>query len=254
MFGIILLILSGLFMGMMGSGGSILTLPLLLYILKVEPSHAIPLSIGIVGLSSFVGLILKSREKHVNWKKGFTFALFSMPFGFIGSKLGIFIGPKYQIMIFLALLFLVLIFMFMKKAKTEESNKPHIKHEILFSSSIGAIIGLLTGVVGVGGGFFIVPVFLYAEHLSFKDSAGTSLFVIFINSLSALAGYTTGIHLPWIDILSFGTIAAIGLFAGNYLTRYIEQERLRKIFAVSLIFVFIFTILKEYGSQNLIPF
>ncbi len=232
-------------MGLMGSGGSILTLPLLLYILHVEPSHAFPLSLGIVGLSAFIGMILKSREHHVVWKKGFLFALFSMPFGFLGSKIGMWIGPKYQIMIFLSLLVIVFTFMFLKKNSSSEISKIST-NENLVSISIGAAIGMLTGIVGVGGGFFLVPAFLYAEHLSFQDSAGTSLFVIFINSLSALVGYGSNTSLPWVEMISFGLLASVGMFAGNHYSKFIGQEKLRKVFAVSLIIVFLFTASKEF--------
>jgi uncharacterized membrane protein YfcA len=168
-----------------------------------------------------------------------------MPFGFIGSKIGIWIGTKYQIMIFLLLLLIVFTFMFLRKHNFTEATKLH-SNENLVSALIGAMIGMLTGIVGVGGGFFLVPAFLYAEHLSFQESAGTSLFVIFINSLSALVGYASTSSLPWGEMLSFGLFASIGMFAGNYYSKLIAQEKLRKVFAVSLILVFLFTASKEY--------
>lgn len=237
--GYLLLFLSGFYMGLLGSGGSILTLPLLLYVLHIEDSLAVPLSLGIVGISALFGVILKSFEDHVRWKKAILFSVFSMPAGFLGSQLGWKIGTHVQISIFLGLLLFVFVYMLLKKEQAPSSSS-HFR-----SISTAILIGFLTGVVGVGGGFFLIPTFFYAEHLSYQDSAGTSLVVISLNSFSALWGYSSNIPLPYSNILIYGFLTSIGLLVGNHFSKKMDSHLLKKIFSSSLLIIFAITLYKN---------
>ncbi len=241
--GYFLLLISGFYMGLLGSGGSILTLPLLLYVLQIEESIAVQISLGIVGISSGFGVIIKSIGHHVVWKKAILFALFSVPAGFLGSKIGMQIGTQLQIYLFLGLLAFVFIFMFLRK----EPKITIPESASVYKSILTAIlIGLITGIVGVGGGFFLIPTFLYREHLDYQDSAGTSLVVISLNSLSALLGYSTQIVLPYYDILIFGLIASLGLLIGNHFSTRVSTYILKNIFSFSLMIIFFITFYHNY--------
>jgi uncharacterized membrane protein YfcA len=246
--GYFLLLISGFYMGLLGSGGSILTLPLLLYVLHTEESIAVPISLGIVGISSGFGVVVKSIGHHVVWKKAILFALFSMPAGFLGSKIGMKIGTQMQINLFMGLLAFVFIFMFLGK----EPNKSLPKSSNVYKSIFTAIlIGFITGIVGVGGGFFLIPTFLYREHLDYQDSAGTSLVVISLNSISALLGYSTEIVLPYFDIFIYGMIASLGLLIGNHFSKKVSTNILKKIFSFSLMIIFLITFYHIYiGKGN----
>jgi uncharacterized membrane protein YfcA len=240
--GYFLLLISGFYMGLLGSGGSILTLPLLLFVLHTEASIAVPISLGIVGVSSLFGVIVKSIGHHVVWKKAILFALFSMPSGFLGSKIGIKIGTEMQLNLFMSLLAFVFAFMFLRK----EPNKPHFESNVYKSIFTAILIGFITGIVGVGGGFFLIPTFLYREHLDYQDSAGTSLVVISLNSISALLGYSTQIVLPYFDIFIYGMIASLGLIGGNHFSKKISTDVLKKIFSSSLVIIFFITFYHIY--------
>ena len=108
------------------------------------------------------------------------------------------------------------------------------------------LIGFITGIVGVGGGFFLIPTFLYREHLDYQDSAGTSLVVISLNSISALLGYSTQNVLPYFDIFIYGMIASLGLIGGNHFSKKISTDVLKKIFSSSLVLIFLITFYHIY--------
>jgi uncharacterized protein len=244
--GYFLLLISGFYMGLLGSGGSILTLPLLLFVLHTEASIAVPISLGIVGVSSGFGVIVKSISHHVVWKKAILFALFSMPSGFLGSKIGMKIGTEMQLNLFMSLLAFVFAIMFLRK----EPNKPHPESNVYKSIFTAILIGFTTGIVGVGGGFFLIPTFLYGEHLDYQDSAGTSLVIISLNSISALLGYSTQIVLPYFDIFIYGMIVSLGLIGGNYFSKKISTDILKKIFSSSLVIIFFITFYHIYIVQG----
>ncbi len=244
--GYILLLISGFYMGLLGSGGSILTLPLLLYVLHIEESIAVPMSLGIVGVSSGFGVIVKSMGHHVVWKKAILFAIFSMPAGFLGSKIGFLIGTKMQINLFMGILTIVFLFMYFRKEPNNSIPKLANVYKSIFTA---LFIGFITGIVGVGGGFFLIPTFLYGEHLDYQDSAGTSLVVISLNSLSALIGYSTKIALPYLDIFIYGMIASLGLLAGNHFSKKVSTELLKKIFFISLMVIFLITFYNNFYSS-----
>ena len=246
--GYFLLLISGFYMGLLGSGGSILTLPLLLYVLHTEESIAVPISLGIVGISSGFGVVVKSIGHHVVWKKALLFALFSMPAGFLGSKIGMKIGTQMQINLFMGLLAFVFIFMFLGKEPKISLPESSNVYKSIFTA---ILIGFITGIVGVGGGFFLIPTFLYREHLDYQDSAGTSLVVISLNSISALLGYSTEIVLPYFDIFLYGMIASLGLLIGNHFSKKVSTNILKKIFSFSLMIIFLITFYHIYiGKGN----
>ena len=233
-------------MGLLGSGGSILTLPLLLYVLHMEESLAVPMSLGIVGVSSGFGVVVKSMGRHVVWKKAILFAFFSMPAGFLGSKIGLLIGTQMQINLFMGLLIIVFLFMYLRKEPS--SSLPKLSNT--YKSILTALfIGLITGIVGVGGGFFLIPTFLYREHLDYQDSAGTSLVVISLNSISALLGYSREIVLPYFDIFIYGMIASLGLLIGNHFSKKVSTNILKKIFSISLMVIFLITFYYNFYSS-----
>jgi uncharacterized membrane protein YfcA len=236
------LFLVGVYMGALGSGGSILTIPLLLYIIRVGEDSVIPLSLGIVGLSSAVGSILKFLENNLDWKRGLVFSLFSFPGGYFGSYLGGYLGPVIQLNAFLVLLFFVFLYI---SYSLNQSTEKKSNRNALHIGLVGITVGFLTGILGVGGGFFLIPIFHEWMGLDFHKAAGTSLFVIFLNSISSLVGYSLQYTLPYSDILYFGSTTSAGILLGSSIGRLVNPKILKKFFLLSILLTFIGIIWKK---------
>ncbi|MFZ6009638.1 MAG: sulfite exporter TauE/SafE family protein [Bacteroidota bacterium] len=231
----------GIILGLLGGGGSILSIPILVYLFRIDPILASAYSLFIVGATSFVGAIPKYKEHLVNVRTGFLFGIPSIISIFITRK---WIVPAIPDIIFhvdsfaftkrilvlslFALLMILASFSMVKGRKEIESDDHRFRTFLVIIE--GMIIGFLTGMVGAGGGFLIIPALVLLTGLPFKTAVGTSLFIIGINSLMGFLGDLLNYSMDWPFLLTITALAIGGILVGNKLQRKISAPRLRKAF------------------------
>ncbi len=250
-------ILVGVVLGLLGGGGSILSIPILVYLFNVEPVIAQAYSLFIVGVTSLVGAIPKYRENLVNIKTGFLFGIPSIAAIFatrhwvvpaipaIIFQVDGFIFTKRELLLGLfALLMVLASFQLIRKKKEVKSDSE--KFRVFMVVIQGALIGLLTGLVGAGGGFLIIPALVFLTGLPFKTAVGTSLFVIAINSLTGFTGDLLTQTMDWKFLLTITSLAVLGILIGNFISRRIAALYLRKAFGWFTLLVGAGILLKEF--------
>lgn len=234
----------GVILGLIGGGGSIITVPVLVYIIGVEPQQAISMSLAVVGATSLLGAALHAKRKNVVPSTGLFFGL-SGVFGAYGGSRATYLIPPHVLMLFFATLMLIVaLLMLLRKSSAEEQTEEKPMNPIKAMLS-GAGVGLLTGFLGVGGGFLIVPSLLLFGGLRTKEAIGTSLLIIAINCGAGLVGHLQhgGIDLHLTLLVT--TIAATGALFGTILSAKTSPARLRTSFAVFVLATAVFLIAKN---------
>ena len=224
--GYILAILVGLSLGLLGGGGSILTVPILNYVMGMDAQEAIASSLVVGALTSLVGLIPHWRRKRVSLKVGIPFGLASMVGAFGGGWTAQFV-PGYVLMSIFAIIMLATsVTMIRGKSNStpEEAQAPRI----WVSALLGAIVGAVTGLVGAGGGFLIVPALVLFGGLSVHLAIGTSLLTIVMKNVAAFGGHIVAVSINWPVTLLFSAIAILGSFFGARLSSRISSAQLQK--------------------------
>ncbi len=241
----ILAALVGLSLGLLGAGGSILAVPILNYAAGLSAKEAVAGSLFAVGAVSAIGTLLAHREGRVLWKQGSLFAVVATLGTLGGVQIAARISGTVQMFLFI-LVMLVAIFAMIKKANTAPSEEPFKPSSGAVGSVLKALgVGLTTGLVGVGGGFLMVPALVALFDMPMKKATGTSLWVIAVNSAVGLAGYSQMIDLNWWVLGTFTGAAILGLFGGMLLARRLDGPRLTKIFIGVVVLVCLYTIGQE---------
>ncbi len=246
----------GLSLGLIGGGGSVLAVPILVYVMGIEPKPAIAMTLVIVGVVSLVGLIPHGQQGNINLKKAFMFGSATMLGAFLGAKIASlpFITGAIQMTLFAVMMFLAAIFMIKKSGKTKDETEldlyipPVCKYCWLWMLTEGLGIGVLTGLVGVGGGFAIVPALVLLGQTPIKEAIGTSLVIIAMNSLAGFLGYFGQVELNWLLMLSFTFVASLGIISGAYLSKFVSGNKLQKGFGYFLIAVSAFVLFQQRDS------
>ena len=237
----------GLSLGLLGGGGSILTVPLLTYVADMEPKEAIAASLFVVGTTSVLSTFAHARRGNVQWRTGLIFGGASMVGAFLGGLLGGFI-PGVVLMIAFAVMMIATAAAMMRGRKKQGggvSQKPLPLAKVLIE---GLVVGLVTGLVGAGGGFLVVPALVLLGGLSMPVAVGTSLLVISMKSFAGLAGYLTSVSLDWPVVLSVTAAALVGAMVGARLTSVVPEQTLRKGFGVFVLVMGFFVLSQELPS------
>lgn len=228
----------GATLGLLGSGGSILTVPVLVYLVGEPEKLAIAESLGIVTLISLVGAVPFALKRLIDWRSVLLFGVPGMVGAYGGAYLSQFMSGRVQLVLFAAVMLLAAAMMFWRKASAAGTRTGrHAAWKIMLE---GVFIGVLTGLVGVGGGFLIVPALVLLGGLPMHTAVGTSLAIIALKSLSGFYKYIDvlndlGLSIDWRLVFLFGGIGIAGSFAGKKCGEYVSQERLKKGFAVFLV-------------------
>ena len=237
-------IVIGLLLGLLGGGGSILTVPMLVYVLHVEPKQAIVTSFVVVGISSLMALIPHARRKSVCWKSGLFFGLAGMAGAFAGGRVAGNFSSELLMTLF-GLVSLVTGLAMMRGSKPQlfksAAKQPlqvcPLRVPFLRVLFDGFFVGALTGMVGVGGGFLIVPALTLLVGMPIQGAIGTSLLVIAMNAVAGLAGYSQHVSL---DLSLTGMVAGGAVFGsgvGALLSAYVQPSLLRRLFSVMVVLV-----------------
>lgn len=232
-----LALLIGLSLGLLGGGGSILTVPVLVYLLGYAPKTAIVMSVLVVGSVSLVGAVGHWRAGNVNVRTALLFGAVSMIGAFVGAKLSVVFSGRAQLLI-LAVVMLAAAFSMLRGIPAAGQFNDEVSPTPLPLAMLGLVglgVGILTGIVGVGGGFLIVPTLVLLGRVPVKEAVGTSLSVIVMNSASSYAGYRGTVDVPWKFLIGFTIVAMVGIVAGTALVKHVSSHALKRGFAVFLL-------------------
>jgi uncharacterized membrane protein YfcA len=232
-FGLALLI--GLSLGILGGGGSILTVPVLHHVMGYPVRQAVPMSLVVVGVTSLAGVLGHWRHGHVQLRTAFAFGVPAMLGAVLGADLGPRVADDLRLTVFAIVMLAAAVTMLRGGWKARPpGGRPSVPGVTL----IGALVGLLTGFVGVGGGFLYVPVLTVLAGLAVKPAIGTSLVLIALSCAAGLARYLGNPalgSLDWPAIAIFTGIALAGAVMGSRLVPHVSQHRLRQGFAAFLL-------------------
>jgi uncharacterized protein len=226
---IALAVLVGLSLGLLGGGGSILTVPLLVYVVGVEAKVAIATSLLVVGVTSAIGAVSHARAGRVQWRTGLIFGAAGMAGAYGGGRLAQFVPGEILLLAF-ALMMIVTAIAMLRGRKEPDPSKVHDQLPLARVLLDGAVVGLVTGLVGAGGGFLVVPALALLGGLPMPVAVGTSLFVIAIKSLGGLAGYLASVQIDWGLALAVTAAAVVGALVGGRLVGRTRPETLRTAF------------------------
>lgn len=235
--GYALALLIGLSLGLLGGGGSILTVPVLHYVLGYPVKEAIPMSLVVVGLTSAFGAISHGRNGTVHWRSALAFGPPAIVGAVLGAELGLHVDARVQLTVFAVVMLAAAISMMRGGAETDQSRPRNDGRQLPFITLVGALVGVLTGLVGVGGGFLYVPALTLLGGLTMKEAIGTSLVLIVLGCSAGLVRYAGHLDLAWSGLALFTGIAFLGVAAGSRLVPYLSQRTLKRGFAVFLLFM-----------------
>lgn len=232
-------VLIGVTLGLLGGGGSILTIPILVYLFGLDAVTATAYSLFIVGTTSVAGILTRLKNGMINFRIGIVFGFPSLVSIFATRKwivpaipevvftFGNFDVTKRLFLIGLfAILMIFTSFSMIKGRKSVMSEDKKVNIPLIFV--LGIFVGLLTGLVGAGGGFLIIPALVFLTGLPMKTATGTSLFIIGINSLVGFLGDVLNFHVAWGFLLLLSALAIVGIVVGNWLATLIHNRHLRK--------------------------
>jgi uncharacterized protein len=246
----------GISLGLIGGGGSILTVPVLVYLFSVSPTIAISYSLFIVGFTSLAGAYNNYRKGLVNFKTVLLFGSSSITTVFVARKLIIPFLPdvfftigSFNVTHSLFVMVVFAILMVAASVSMIKDNKVEAERKAKSSSALliiyGVFIGLVTGFLGAGGGFLLIPALVILMKLPMKEAIGTSLLIIALNSLIGFLGDIGRHPIDWIFIIIVSVIAVAGIFIGGHFNQRINSDKLKKGFGWFVLFMGIYIIVKE---------
>jgi uncharacterized membrane protein YfcA len=235
--GFALAALIGLSLGLLGGGGSILTVPVLVYVLGIAAKPAIAMSLPVVGVTSLIAAALHWRLGNVRVRTALGFGAVAMVGAFAGAKLAVLLSGAVQLAL-LAIVMLAAAVSMLRPPRGDAEPGTHASPpHVALLAAVALALGALTGLVGIGGGFLIVPALVLLARVPMREAVGTSLLVIAMNSASGFAGYAGSVHLDWPFLTAFIGLAVVGALAGALLAARVPQAALKRAFGVFLLAV-----------------
>ena len=246
-------LITGMLLGIFGSGGSIITMPALLYLLNVEPKAAIAMSLGIVAITATITAMQHWRHGNVNLRITAIFGLFGVAGTYAGALLGVITPVVIQLSVFALVMY----------AAAWKMLKPQPQHKSVGAAVAdcpngycddleygqiamhGIAVGILTGIVGVGGGFLIVPALVLLSGLPMKKAVGTSLSIVALKSFAGFAGYAGSVTIDYPMMATFTAIAIIGSLVGSQLGHRLPADLLKHGFGGFLLLVASYILFKS---------
>lgn len=249
----------GLVLGLIGGGGSILTVPVMVYLMALNPVTATAYSLFVVGSASLVGAGKNLQKGLVGFRTALAFAIPAVISVFSTRKFlvpaipaeiftinGFTLTKEIGIMLFFAILMLAASFsMIIDREKLLYKKKEKKTPNYVMLIPLGLLTGLVTGLVGAGGGFIIIPILVLLAGLPMKKAVGTSLFIIAINSLLGFLGDLGHMKVDWPFLLIFTSLSVLGIFLGVYLNKFVDGKKLKKAFGWFVLIMGIYIVWKE---------
>jgi uncharacterized membrane protein YfcA len=236
--GLALAALVGLSLGLLGGGGSILTVPIFVYVLGFAAKPAIAMSLPVVGTTSLVGALGHWRAGNVDLRAALLFGGIAMIGAYAGARLAVLVPGNVQLIMLAVLMLAAAVSMLRSGRRSATTGEPTTaRPSVGLLAVIGLAVGLTTGLVGIGGGFLVVPALVVLGKVPMKQAVGTSLLVIAMNSAAGFAGYLGQVEIAWGFTAAFTAIAVAGIIAGTYLIRFVSPAALKRGFAVFLLVI-----------------
>jgi uncharacterized membrane protein YfcA len=249
----------GLSLGLIGAGGSILTIPVFVYILKKDPVSSSVYSMFVVGISSMAGSVQSIFNKLVDFKAVLTFGIPSVIGVFIARKtifplipdelfsIGSFtLSKSMLLMLCLASLMFLAARRMLKPAIRKDQVEPENKQVTISLLLRGLLVGMVTGLLGIGGGFLIVPALYLLVNLPVKKAIGTALLIITINSLFSFLNSYGSMEIEWLLLIKFSMGAVLGIIVGTKLSRKIPGDYLKKTFGWVILGMSFYIVYKQF--------
>ncbi len=252
-------ILIGLSLGLIGGGGSILTVPVLVYFFKVDAVLATAYSLCVVGLTSLVGSMTYFKQKLVNLRTAFVFGvpsiiavmvtrIFVLPLipTVVYTSESFTVTKNMLVMVLFAILMVLASYQMIRKNNGEEMQRSgDDRHSLAVLFLQGALVGVITGFIGAGGGFLIIPVLVNNLRVPMKEAIGTSLLIIAVNSLIGFASSLQDIIIDWSLLIKIVLLAIVGVFVGTYIGRRIDGHKLKPAFGWFILIMGFYILAKE---------
>jgi uncharacterized protein len=241
--GLALSLLIGISLGFFGGGGSILTVPLLVYVFGLDPKTAIASSLLVVGAASMSGALHHWRADNVDLRTGLLFGAAGMTGAYIGGRIGAFLDGTLLLLLFATMMILTAVAMWQgRRARSPGALTKRATGRLVVQ---GLAVGSFTGLVGAGGGFLIVPALTLWAGLSMRAAVGTSLFIIVLNTMAGFLGYLNHVEVDYALIGAVTVMAIAGSFVGSRLANQINPASLRRAFAVFVLTMAVFILVRE---------
>ncbi|WP_405101587.1 sulfite exporter TauE/SafE family protein [Micromonospora sp. NBC_01412] len=239
-----LAVLVGISLGLLGGGGSILAVPLLVYVADLPAKEAIATSLLVVGVTSAVGVLPHARARRVRWRTGLIFGVAGMAGAYAGGRLAEFI-PAGVLLTGFALMMLATAVAMIRSRRSAEGRP--VPHELPVGRVVldGVVVGLVTGLVGAGGGFLVVPALALLGGLPMPVAVGTSLVVIAMKSFAGLAGYLSSVSINWGLAAAVTAAAVVGSLLGGRLAGRVPEDVLRKAFGSFVVVMGVFVLAQQ---------
>lgn len=235
-------VLIGVSLGILGGGGSILTVPILVYLAGMDTKEAIATSLFVVGATSLVGLVPHARAGRVRWRTGLIFGAVSMVGAYGGGRLAEYVPGTVLLVAFALMMLATAAAMLRKSRKPKQAEPAHAELPVKHVIVEGLVVGAVTGLVGSGGGFLVVPALALLGGLPMSVAVGTSLLVIAMKSFSGLAGHLDGVQIDWSLALMVTAAAVVGSLIGSRFAGRIPQDTLRKAFGWFVVVMGVFVL------------
>lgn len=259
--GLVLALLVGLSLGLLGGGGSILTVPIFVYVMGFEAKQAIAMSLVVVGAVSLIGAVRHWRAGRVDVRVAVIFGIIAMVASYLGARVATYMSGAVQL-ILLAVVICAAAASMLRSARAsngaagvgggatpsvaEPEDSAGVPPTVGRLAPIGIGVGMLTGLVGVGGGFLIVPALVVLGEVPIRLAIGTSLLIIALNCAAGVVGYLGRVAMPWGIVALFTAVAAGGIIVGTRLTGIVSPASLKRGFAVLLLAVGTFMLAKNH--------
>jgi uncharacterized membrane protein YfcA len=226
---------AGTVFGIFGAGGSILLVPILVYVLDVPVKSALGMSLFILMCTGLIAALAHARSMNVRWMMGIRWALAGIVGAYAGGRVAEFIPEKILLMLFAVVVVVASLVMILRKAPPMSSEPEHLPS--LRVILVGLALGFFTGIIGVGGGFLLVPALVLVCGVDMKHAIGTSLLIISINSLGGFLGFAAHASIPWQLTLTVAIFNAAGSLLGERIGKPLPSHRMRPAFGVFLLIV-----------------
>jgi uncharacterized membrane protein YfcA len=229
--------LIGLALGTLGGGGSILTVPVFVYVLGFGPKLAIAMSLPVVGVAALVGVASHWRAGNVRLQTALIFGSVAMVGSYAGARASVWFSGRAQLLVLGTVMIAAAASMLRSAIKDEATDPGSSSPHPALLLAVGLGVGVLTGLIGIGGGFLIVPALVILGRVPMKAAVGTSLLVIAMNSTSGYLGHAGREAVPWDFVVRFTAVAIVGILAGTALVHHIPTRQLKRAFALLLIII-----------------
>ena len=248
----------GVVLGLIGGGGSILTVPVLVYLLAINPVTATAYSLFVVGASALVGAFKNMQKKLVDFRTAIVFSIPAFIAVYATRKYmvpaipeslfsigGFEITKNIGIMLFFAIIMILASVSMIREKGKKKADAEKISYNYPLIIIEGIVVGVLTGIVGAGGGFLIIPALVLLAKLPMKKAVATSLLIIAIKSLIGFIGDVQNMNIDWIFLAIFTGLSVVGMFVGIYLNKFIDGKKLKKGFGWFVLLMGVYIIWAE---------